>query len=103
MIRFYQKYLSGLKRQYHCIYIPTCSQYGIEAIEKYGVLKGGLLISAILGITERTTMDMDTTVRGIQMEEDEIVAAVSKLFQRMSTTAFHLNMKNRTDSRGGCL
>ena len=22
---------------------PTCSQYGIEAIEKYGVLKGGLL------------------------------------------------------------
>lgn len=43
MIRFYQKYLSGLKRQYHCIYTPTCSQYGIEAIEKYGVLKGGLL------------------------------------------------------------
>ena len=43
MIRFYKKYLSGLKRQYHCIYIPTCSQYGIEAIEKYGVLKGGLL------------------------------------------------------------
>lgn len=25
------------------------------------------------GISERTTMDMDTTVRGIQMEEDEIL------------------------------
>lgn len=43
MIRFYQKYLSGLKRYSHCIYTPTCSQYGIEAIEKYGVLKGGWL------------------------------------------------------------
>ena len=43
MIRFYQKYLSPMKMRYHCIYTTTCSQYGIEAIEKYGVLKGGLL------------------------------------------------------------
>ena len=27
------------------------------------ILKGGLLISSMIGITERTTMDMDTTVR----------------------------------------
>jgi hypothetical protein len=40
MIRFYQRHLSGLKRNYHCIYTPTCSQYGIEAIEKYGVIRG---------------------------------------------------------------
>lgn len=40
MIRFYQKYLSGLKTTCHCIYTPTCSQYGIEAIEKYGAVKG---------------------------------------------------------------
>lgn len=26
-----------------CKYIPTCSNYGIEAIEKYGSLKGGFL------------------------------------------------------------
>ena len=25
----------------HCIYIPTCSEYALEAIEKYGALKGG--------------------------------------------------------------
>jgi len=43
LIRLYQIYLSPLKGHWHCIYIPTCSQYGIEAIEKYGVLKGGLL------------------------------------------------------------
>ena len=41
-IRFYQKYLSPLKRV-HCPYTPTCSQYALEAIEKYGALKGGWL------------------------------------------------------------
>lgn len=43
LIQFYRKYLSCLKVRTHCIYIPTCSQYGLEAIEKYGALKGGLL------------------------------------------------------------
>ena len=43
------------------------------------ILKGGLLISSMIGITGRTTMDMDTTVRGIQMEEDEIVSAVKEI------------------------
>ena len=43
IIRFYQKYLSALKGRATCIYTPTCSQYAIEAIEKHGVLKGGLL------------------------------------------------------------
>ena len=43
------------------------------------ILKGGLLISSMIGITERTTMDMDTTVRGIQMEEDEIVDVVKEI------------------------
>lgn len=43
MIRFYRKYLSGLKRTTSCKYYPTCSQYAIEAIEKYGPAKGFLL------------------------------------------------------------
>ena len=43
------------------------------------ILKGGLLISSMIGISERTTMDMDTTVRGIQMEADEIVAVVNEI------------------------
>lgn len=42
VIRFYQKYISPYKR-WHCIYIPTCSQYAIEAIQKYGAGKGSLL------------------------------------------------------------
>ena len=42
MIKLYRKYLSPLKST-KCPYFPTCSQYGLEAIEKYGALKGGWL------------------------------------------------------------
>lgn len=42
LIKFYQKYISGLKRT-KCPYFPSCSQYGYEAIEKYGAFKGSLL------------------------------------------------------------
>lgn len=41
MIRFYRKHLSGLKRYPTCRYIPTCSEYALEAVEKYGAFKGG--------------------------------------------------------------
>ena len=43
LIKFYRNYLSGLKTAPTCKYYPTCSEYGLEAIEKYGALKGGLL------------------------------------------------------------
>lgn len=43
------------------------------------ILKGGLLISSMIGISERTTMDMDTTVRGIQMEEHEIIKTIKEI------------------------
>ena len=43
IIQFYQKYLSPLKGRATCIYTPTCSQYAIEELEKYGLIKGGLL------------------------------------------------------------
>ena len=42
LIRFYQRHISpGLPPR--CRFIPTCSQYALEAIEKYGALKGGWL------------------------------------------------------------
>jgi putative membrane protein insertion efficiency factor len=42
LIRFYRKYISPMKHT-KCPYIPTCSEYGLEAIEKYGAFKGSLL------------------------------------------------------------
>lgn len=43
IINLYRKFLSPLKRRPTCIYTPTCSQYAIEALEKYGFLKGSFL------------------------------------------------------------
>ena len=40
------------------------------------ILKGGLLISALLGIDERTTMDMDATVKGLPMNENAVKEAI---------------------------
>ena len=36
------------------------------------VLKGGMLIASLVGIETRATVDMDTTVRGIELNEHEI-------------------------------
>lgn len=42
MIRFYRKHISPYKAP-SCRFIPTCSQYGLEAVERFGALKGGAL------------------------------------------------------------
>ena len=42
MIRFYQASVSPLFPP-RCRFIPSCSQYALEAVEKYGAWKGGLL------------------------------------------------------------
>lgn len=42
LIRFYQRHISpGLPPR--CRFYPTCSQYAVEAIEKYGPVRGGWL------------------------------------------------------------
>ena len=42
MIRFYQRNIAPM-RPPCCRFIPTCSAYALEAVEKYGALKGGWL------------------------------------------------------------
>ena len=42
IIRVYQKYLSPLLGP-SCRFHPTCSEYAFQAVETYGVFKGGFL------------------------------------------------------------
>lgn len=42
LIRFYRRAISPL-RPPCCRFIPTCSEYALEAVEKYGAFKGGWL------------------------------------------------------------
>lgn len=43
LIKFYRINISPRKKYGSCKYIPTCSEYGMEAIERFGAFKGGLL------------------------------------------------------------
>ena len=42
LIRAYRRWISPLKKPC-CRLYPTCSAYALEAIEKYGALRGGFL------------------------------------------------------------
>ena len=42
LIKFYRRNISPMSPP-KCKYIPTCSQYALEAIERYGVVKGGIM------------------------------------------------------------
>ena len=39
LVKFYRNFISPLTPP-SCRFIPTCSQYALEALEKYGALKG---------------------------------------------------------------
>ena len=53
------------------------------SISKYKdnfILKGGMLISAMLGIDSRTTMDMDTTIKGFKLTEENITNIINEIY-----------------------
>lgn len=43
------------------------------------ILKGGLLLSSMLGLDKRSTMDMDTTIVGLPLTEDKIVEVIQEI------------------------
>ncbi|MFZ5649528.1 MAG: membrane protein insertion efficiency factor YidD [Bacillota bacterium] len=40
LIKIYRRFISPLKPQ-TCRFYPTCSQYAMESLEKYGIIVGG--------------------------------------------------------------
>ncbi len=42
LLRFYKRHISP-QLPPACRYTPTCSEYAMEAIERHGALRGGLL------------------------------------------------------------
>lgn len=43
------------------------------------VIKGGFLVSSLIGINNRTTMDMDSTIKGIPVNEDNLRKVVNSI------------------------
>lgn len=49
-----------------------------EYSEKF-VIKGGMLIAAIVGLDTRPTMDLDTTLKNLPLTEEKVVEAVKNI------------------------
>lgn len=44
------------------------------------ILKGGMLVSSLVGIGERSTVDLDATVKSIELKEDKLVEIFNEIF-----------------------
>ena len=83
LIKFYRKYLSGLKSVPTCRFTPTCSAYALEAYQKRGFIVGTILtVWRILRcnpfcaggydpVPERGLRNRDTVPRGISLCNDD--------------------------------
>lgn len=72
------------------------------SISKYNsnfILKGGLLLSAIFGINERSTKDIDTTIIGIDISKTEMVKILNEILNVDLNDGTTFNIVNITDIR----
>lgn len=70
------------------------------------VLKGGLLLSAIFGIDNRTTKDMDTTIKGIDIDKDKMINVLNEILSIDINDGVKFEIENvnnirETDKYGG--
>ena len=63
------------------------------------ILKGGLLLSAMLGIESRTTRDMDVTIKGIDVSKEQMVNVLNEILSINLEDGVKFKIINITDIR----
>ena len=63
------------------------------------ILKGGLLLSAMLGIESRTTRDMDVTIKGIDVSKEKMVNVLNQILSIDLEDGVKIKIINITDIR----
>ena len=58
------------------------------------ILKGGFLIAAMIGIDRRTTMDMDTTVKGLPVSREAVMTMLDEIISIDSKDGVSFNIQN---------
>lgn len=76
------------------LYRISISQYKFNFI-----LKGGLLLSAIIGDERRTTSDMDTMIKGIDIESDELLKIVQEIISIKTDDAISFEIEKTKEIR----
>ena len=72
------------------------------SISKYQdnfILKGGLLLSAMFGIDNRTTKDMDTTITGIDVSKEKMVKVLNQILSIKLNDGVKFDVVDITDIR----
>lgn len=62
--------------------------------KKNFIVKGGYLISSFTGIDIRTTMDLDTTIKGISLSDENILKIVNEIIQIPTNDSFKFEVKS---------
>ena len=63
------------------------------------ILKGGLLLSALFGIDNRTTKDMDTTIKGLNISKEQMVNVLNEILSIDLKDGVKFELVNVTDIR----
>ena len=72
------------------------------SVSKYNenfILKGGLLLSAMLGINSRSTRDMDISIKGIDVSQDKMLKILNKILSIDINDKVKFEVVNITDIR----
>ncbi len=72
------------------------------SLSKYNdnfILKGGLLLSAMLGIESRSTRDMDISIKGIDVSDEKMIQILNEILSLEINDGVKFNIVNITDIR----
>ena len=72
------------------------------SVSKYNenfILKGGLLLSAMLGINSRSTKDMDISIKGIDVSKEKMVEVLNEILSLDIEDSIKFEIVNITDIR----
>ena len=64
-----------------CLFEGILEKISKSKYKNHIILKGGLLISSLIGVEMRSTLDMDTTIRGIPMNEENISKILHEILE----------------------
>ena len=63
------------------------------------IIKGGLLLSSIFGVSLRSTMDLDTTIKGLPLDKDTITKVINEIVNIDLDDKIKLKIENIKDIR----
>ena len=96
------------EKKYNLNYYEVLQRFMFErileriSISKYQdnfILKGGLLLAAMFGVENRTTKDMDATIRGIDISKGKMVDILNEILSIDLKDGVKFNIVNITDIR----